>query len=102
MPNEMMSNSVDIPEEDNRKERKDCSTCRWWVRARPLPEAVEAWGMEMFPFGECRGMPPSALAGEKIMQAQNDPTGNIKAIVKQARFPHTVPDDWCGMWEARA
>ena len=79
---------------------QECTSCRWWTRAKPLPEAVELWGMEMFPFGECRGMPPTALSGDRRLQAANDPSGDTFINVKQARFPHTYPTDWCGMWKA--
>ena len=73
MPNETMTDEA-VAQEDGKMEevKRDCSTCRWWIRARPTPDKVEVWGMEMFPFGECRAQPPTALAGDRRMQAQND------------------------------
>ena len=96
MPEENITFDDHFESEDIKK--RDCSTCRWWTRAKPMPEAVEVWGMEMFPFGECRAAPPSALQGDRKMQAVNDPTGQTFVSIKQARFPHTQPADWCGMW----
>ncbi len=101
MPEENVVKVKDVINEDQVQELKECSNCRWWSRARPLPATIELWGMEMFAFGECRGSPPSALAGDRKLVAQNDPNGETFVLVKQARFPHTYHDDWCRVWEVR-
>jgi len=100
MPEENCIEEVKAEVQD--KDRRDCSTCKWWTRARPIAETVEVWGMEMFAFGECRGTPPSALPGERKLVAQNDPDGETYVLIKQARFPHTYHNDWCGWWAAKA
>jgi len=79
-----------------------CKTCKWWTRCRPLPGQEELWGLEMFHFGECRAMPPTALGQDKKIMAPNDSTGKIVASIKLSRFPHTNVDDWCGQWSAKS
>ncbi len=99
MPNEEL-----ISEEKEVAERIErvCNTCRWWTRERPQPGTVETWGLEMFPFGECRQSPPTALPGDRRFAAVNDVTGELFVNIKLARFPHTYPQDWCGGWDERA
>ncbi len=76
--------------------RKECSTCRWWSRCEPHPDAISSWGFDSFEFGECRAVPPTALGKDRTRTAEHN--GNITVVIKLARFPHTFEDDWCGMW----
>ena len=99
----MPDEKVAVTEEDKTQEdvKVECSTCLGWIRARPPEEKRHLWGMDWFNFGECHGGTPSALAGDRRMVAQNDPSGENYVVVKQTRFPHTDHDDWCLCWKAR-
>ena len=78
-------------------QEKECRTCRWWIVMKPSNPKL--WGVSEFPFGECRSNPPTALSGDAPYYPTTDQTGQIFVNIKQARFPHTFPDDWCGRWE---
>ena len=101
MPEERQTVVKEEEHSDEGQELRECSNCRWWCRARPLPETIELWGMEMFAFGECRAVPPTTLGSDKKLIAQNDPEQQTHVFIKLARFPHTYNYDWCGMWEAK-
>lgn len=81
---------------------KRCGTCRWWLKALVPPDQQEAWGQKVFNFGECRAVPPTALASNRTYESAGE-AGRQKATVsiKQARFPHTYDLDWCGSWTAK-
>ena len=81
-------------------EAKRCVNCKWWLKAFLAADENEAWGDQQFNFGECRQSPPTALPGNRVYESAGE-AGKPKATVsiKQARFPHTYHDDWCGSWE---
>ena len=83
-------------------EAKRCSNCQWWLKALVPGEEKDAWGEQLFHFGECRQSPPTALSGNRTYESAGE-VGAKKAsvIIKQARFPHTFDTDWCGSWEKR-
>ena len=96
-----MPQEIALEEKTVKLNLKECASCRWWTVMRPTPDTVKQWGIEEFPFGECRAMPPTALATSTPFPP---PTAQaIPAVaIKNARFPHTFPDDWCGAWVAGA
>lgn len=84
------------------KSSKVCANCAWWLRALVPPEQQDAWGQQTFNFGECRACPPTALSSNRKYESAGE-AGQQKATVsiKQARFPHTYDNDWCGSWVPR-
>ena len=81
---------------------KCCGTCKWWLRAYTTPDQAKSWGKQAFDFGECRGMPPTALSSNRTYEAAGEKDKPRPTVtIKQARFPHTYDVDWCAFWTPR-
>ena len=79
-----------------------CVNCNWWLQALIPDSQQAAWSSQGFNFGECRACSPTALPTNRTYESAGEVgQQRAKVTIKQARFPHTFEDDWCGMWKLR-